>query len=125
LLPFHDALEEARRAVLKGTAGDPVRRGIELLVREWDRFLEREEVEPVAAVGELFHPEEEEAVGELPARPDRRDGLVAEVVQQGYRSPAGLLRPAKVLVARRPASPGAAAAAPPAPVEEARGDPPE
>ena len=54
----------------------------------------------MAAVGRPFRPEEAEAVGEVPADARHPDGSVAEVVQQGYRFYGGLLRPAKVIVAR-------------------------
>jgi molecular chaperone GrpE (heat shock protein) len=100
LLPFHDAFDHAEAAAREMPPDDPFRRGLELLSREWDRFLAAEKVQPVAREGEEFRPEEEEAVGELPADADHPGGSVAEVVQQGYRFVGGLLRPAKVLIAR-------------------------
>lgn len=102
LLPIIEAFRSARDAVAKLPAQDPVRRGMELLDREWSTFLKHEGVEPVARVGAPFRPEEAEAVGETPASELAPDGAVAEVVQQGYRFFGGLLRPAKVVVARAP-----------------------
>jgi hypothetical protein len=46
--------------------------------------------------------DEAEAVGETVADEAHPDGTVAEIVQQGYRFFGGLLRPAKVVVARAP-----------------------
>jgi molecular chaperone GrpE len=100
LLPLIEAFRAAGRSLTRLEPTDPLRRGLELLDREWTTFLRHEGVEPVAEVGQPFRPEEEEAVGEAPAGPARPDGSVAEVVQQGYRYFGGVLRPAKVIVAR-------------------------
>jgi molecular chaperone GrpE len=114
LLPLIEAFRAGHDAVGHLPAADPVRRGFELLDREWSTFLKREGVEPVAEVGGPFQAEEAEAVGEAPADATHPDGTVREVVQQGYRFFGGLLRPAKVVVARengpRRASTGGAAA---------------
>jgi molecular chaperone GrpE len=101
LLPFNDAIEKANLAGRQLPPDHPLRLGFELLLREWDRFLATERFEPVARVGEPFRADEQEAIGEVPATPERPDGIVAEIVQQGYRCAGGLLRPAKVFVARR------------------------
>ncbi|HEV2317490.1 MAG TPA: nucleotide exchange factor GrpE [Thermoplasmata archaeon] len=100
LLPIHEAFTHAEEAALKLPAGDPLRRGMELLVQEWKRFLTAEQFRPVARVGDRFHPDDEEAIAEIAADAEHEPGTVAEVVQQGYRSPGGLLRPAKVVVVR-------------------------
>jgi molecular chaperone GrpE len=100
LLPILEGFRTARDALAHLPASDPVRKGLEILDREWMTFLKHEGVEPVASVGRPFRAEEAEAVGETDATADRPDGTVAEVVQQGYRFYGGLLRPAKVIVAR-------------------------
>jgi molecular chaperone GrpE len=119
LLPIIEAFRVARASFAHLPSSDPTRKGLDLLDHEWTKFLKHEGVEPVAAVGEPFHAEEAEAVGELPADENRPAGTVAEVVQQGYRFYGGLLRPAKVIVARAVDSPRAAgsAEAPPTPEE--------
>jgi molecular chaperone GrpE len=105
LLPILEAFRAARESTARLAADDPVRRGIELLDREWSTFLRHEGVEPVARVGAPFQPEEAEAVGEAPAPAGTPAGAVVEIVQQGYRFFGGLLRPAKVIVARGPTDP--------------------
>jgi molecular chaperone GrpE len=79
---------------------DPLRKGLELLAHEWTAFWKAEGVESVARVGERFHADAHEAVAEAPPTPDSPAGTIVEVVQQGYRARGGLLRPAKVVVAR-------------------------
>ena len=105
LMPIVEAFRAARDAMTKLPADDPLRRGMDLLDREWGAFLHHEGVEPVAKVGSPFRPDEAEAVGEAPVPRGGSPGNVVEVVQQGYRFFGGLLRPAKVIVAREVAAP--------------------
>ena len=100
LLPIIEAFRTARDSLAHLPVSDPVRKGLDLLDREWTTFLKREGVEPVVIVGRPFRAEEAEAIGEAPVTGAHPDGSVAEVVQQGYRFFGGLLRPAKVIVAR-------------------------
>jgi molecular chaperone GrpE len=110
LLPLYDGLAKASESIRSLPETDPLRRGLELLHREWQRFLDKEEVAAVARVGELFRPEVMEAVGETPAADSKSDGTVAEVVQQGYLAGTRLLRAARVTVAKK--------VKPKAPIEE-------
>ena len=100
LLPIIEAFRVARESFAHLPASDPMRKGLDLLDHEWTTFLKREGVEPVAATGRPFRADEAEAVGEVAADDPHPDGTIAEVVQQGYRFFGGLLRPAKVIVAR-------------------------
>ena len=102
LLPILEAFRAARESVAGLPPVDPVRRGLDLLDREWTTFLKAEGVEPVVEIGGPFRPDEAEAVGETLPAGDRPEGTVAEIVQQGYRFLGGLLRPAKVIVVRSP-----------------------
>jgi len=100
LLPLLEAFRAASGSLAHLPPADPLRRGLELLDREWATFLRHEGVEAVAEVGRPFHSGEEEAVGDGAPTEEAPDGTVLEVVQQGYRFYGGLLRPAKVIVAR-------------------------
>ena len=99
LIPLYEAFGHARRSIPDEAA--ELARGFDLLEAEWQKFFQRESVRPVATVGAPFVPEDEEAVGETAAGEGRPEGTVVEIVQQGYRCSGGLLRPAKVVVARR------------------------
>lgn len=115
LLPILEAFERAQDATAHLPPKDPIRHGLELLGREWTAFLEAEGVQTVGQPGVPFNPETHEAVAETAASPLHPVGIVVEVVQQGYRFAGGLLRPAKVVVARKapPPSETAATAEPP------------
>jgi molecular chaperone GrpE len=100
LIPLVEGFQNAEGAAKSLPPTDPLRRGLELLGRELDTVLRSVGFVPVARIGDPFRPEEHEAVGEIVGTKDLSDGSVAEIVQQGYRFQGGLLRPAKVLVAR-------------------------
>jgi molecular chaperone GrpE len=102
LIPIVEGFDNAEAAAKSLPLSDPLRRGLELLGRELDAVLQSVGFAPVARVGDPFRPEEHEAVGETAGEKDVADGAIAEIVQQGYRFQGGLLRPAKVLVARAP-----------------------
>ncbi|MFZ0698758.1 MAG: nucleotide exchange factor GrpE [Thermoplasmata archaeon] len=121
LIPLYEAVQGASGALAAGHSADDVRRGLDLLDREWQRLILREGVEPVARVGAPFRAEEAEAVAEAPPTGDQVEGTVVEIVQQGYRFPGGLLRPAKVVVARSPGPPEAPASASPPELPESAG----
>jgi molecular chaperone GrpE len=115
LLPILEGFRSAHSAIAHLPSDHPVRRGVELLDREWAKFLKHEGVEPVAEVGDPFRADECEAVGEAPPTDRSPPGTVNEVVQQGYRYFGGLLRPAKVLVSRATPTAGELPATDPAP----------
>ena len=111
LIPLYEASQRAREAVARLPSNDPVRKGVELLAREWMAYFDSERVTAVARSGDRFRAEWHEAVAEAPVTDQAPDGTILEIVQQGYRMDTLLLRPAKVVVARAPASAGPKAAA--------------
>lgn len=120
-LPLFEATERARATVRRMPESDPIRKGVELLAKEWDAFFEVQNIVPTAKAGMTFKADIHEAVAETAPGPGHPDGTVAEVVQQGYRVGGGLLRPAKVVVARKKSTihpPAEAAAASVAEPEE-------
>lgn len=119
LLPILEAFERAEDATAHLPAKDPIRHGLELLGKEWNAFLEAEGVQTIGQAGVPFNPDVHEAVAETSASPLHPVGIVVEVVQKGYRFAGGLLRPAKVVVARKMAP----ASDPPPIVEPPPADP--
>lgn len=103
LLPVMDNLERAlEHAVEEGGAEAAMVKGLELTSQELWKVLERHGVERVEALGEPFDPELHEAMMQQ-EDPDADDNTVIGVLQKGYLFHGRLLRPAMVVVSKRPA----------------------
>jgi len=99
LLPVLDNLQ---RALKSNAGGDTLRDGIEQTLRGFEAVLANEGVKPLDVAGEPFDPRVAEAVGTLPAANGVAEDTVVEVAEKGYKLGDDLLRPAKVIVAKRP-----------------------
>ena len=73
--------------------------GIELILRKLQGFLDTEGVLAIDAEGQMFDPNEHEAISMEPSE-DHESGQIIEVVQTGYRLGDRVLRPARVRVAQ-------------------------
>jgi molecular chaperone GrpE len=98
LLPVLDNLQ---RALQSKAAGETLRGGLEQTLRGFEAVLESEGVKAIDVRGEPFDPRVAEAVGTSPADGVAEDTVV-DVTEQGYALGDELLRPAKVIVAKRP-----------------------
>jgi molecular chaperone GrpE len=96
LLPALDHLDHA----LKAAEGhEDVIKGFALVRDEIVKALGRVGIQPFEPKGELFDPNEHEAMVQQPSE-DAESGTVIEVYQQGYRINGAVLRPARVVVAQ-------------------------
>ncbi len=83
-------------------AGDAVHQGVQVAYDAMLALLLREGVERIFAQGRPFDPTHHEAVAVVPAGADGRDDMhVVEVTSPGYMFAGRVLRPAKVVVAKR------------------------
>jgi len=114
LLPLHDVLLSAheqalRRAEILEKAGEGSKevaellRGLEMIFKEFTKFFEAEEVRAIEAVDKPYDFNFHDVIGqvETDARPE---GVVVEEVARGYTMGGKVLRPARVRVAKKPAS---------------------
>ena len=95
LLPALDHLDHALQAA---QADDEVVKGFALVREEIVKALGRVGIQPFSPKGEVFDPNEHEAMVQQPSE-DAESGTVIEVYQQGYRLNGSVLRPARVVVA--------------------------
>lgn len=103
MLPVMDNLERAlEHAVEEGGSEAPMVKGLELTSQELWKVLERHGVERIEALGEPFDPELHEAMMQQEDA-DADENTVIGVMQKGYLSYGRLLRPAMVVVSKRPA----------------------
>jgi molecular chaperone GrpE len=104
LLDVRDSLE---LGIAAGAGADPARlvEGMEATLRLVNRAFEKSGISVVDPQGQAFDPEFHEAMVTQPT-PDHPAGTVLAVVQKGYVLNGRLLRPARVVIARAPESPG-------------------
>lgn len=97
LLPVLDNLQ---RALESSTGGEALRTGLEQTLRGFEAVMSGEGVKPIEVKGEPFDPRIAEAVGTAPSDGVAEDTVI-EVTEKGYKLGDDLLRPAKVIVAKR------------------------
>lgn len=98
-LPVLDNLERALS--FEGASADALRNGVQQTLKGFEAVLGMEGVKPIAVKGEKFDPKIAEAIG-TQAADGVEDDVVLEEAQKGYMIGEELLRPAKVIVAKRP-----------------------
>jgi len=100
LLPILDGFQLALNA--EG-GGEDYRKGVEIIYLQFLGTLQRLGLEPIEAIGKPFDPNMHEAIAtvETDAVPDQH---VVDEMQQGFFYKKRLLRPAKVRVAKQPAT---------------------
>lgn len=97
-----DAVDSVERA-LRMEPGDP---GLTAVLAQMEAILARHGVVRIEAAGARFDPERHEAIAVQPSD-DVPDQTVLEVARSGFGIDDWVLRPAQVVVARRPADQGA------------------
>jgi molecular chaperone GrpE len=97
LLPVLDNLERALSTADPDDRENPMRRGVELILKEMLDVLGKQGLRAVASVGSPFDPNQHEAVEVQPAD-GVAEGTVIETMQKGYIFQERLLRPALVKV---------------------------
>ena len=96
MLPIVDNLE---RALAAASDTDPLRKGVELTLKQMLDMLRKRGVKPIEALGADFDPNFHQAVIHEVSS-EHREGEVMEELQRGYLLGERLLRPAMVKVAK-------------------------
>lgn len=110
LLPVFDNLERAVGSTTPTSDVKSVVDGIRMVLKLFEDSAERLGLHRVKSVGERFDPALHEAIQQLETN-DQAPGTIVREIVAGYRFGERLVRPAMVVVARKPAE----AAAPPVP----------
>ncbi len=98
---FLPVLDNLERALQSKADGQMLRGGVEQTVRGFEAVLAGEGVKPIEVEGRSFDPRVAEAIGTAASDTVAEDTVV-DVAQKGYTLGEELLRPAKVIVAKRP-----------------------
>lgn len=103
LIPVLDNLDMALAAVTsaQGGSGDSLRLGVEMVLGQARGILRDAGLEEVNAVGQAFDPTWHEAVSQQETT-EVPEGQVIQQLRKGYKLQERLLRPASVIVARKP-----------------------
>ena len=101
LFPILDDFERALANASPADRESSWGQGIQLVERNLRGLLAAEGVERIEASGADFDPRLHEALGSSPSS-DVPEGHVLNVVRQGYRRGERVLRPAQVIIAKRP-----------------------
>lgn len=101
LLPFDDIFEGVLKQMDNNPAADMVHKGVEMLKREFTRFLESIGVKKIDTKGAFFNHEFHEAI-ETVETDSYKEGEIIEEVRSGYIFNNRVIRPALVKVAKRP-----------------------
>lgn len=123
LLPVFDNLERATAHASQADAAGGVKalsEGINLVIKQFLDTLRKLGIERIETVGSPFDPGQHEAIQQLETDAFA-PGVVAAEVQAGYRAGERLVRPALVVVAKRPPAAAPEEGAPQAPAEPNRG----
>ena len=98
LLPVIDDLERALDAINKGGDIDSLKEGVDLIYKNFVKYLERQHVTPIDSTGKDFDTDVHEAVTMFPAPDPSMKGKVIDTTIKGYMINDKVLRHAKVVV---------------------------
>lgn len=104
LLPILDNFERALQAAEATRELEPLLEGVRLTERQIKALLARYDIHPIEAIGQPFDPNLHEAIHRVETD-DYEDGIIIDEVERGYRMGDRVLRPSRVIVARRPPQP--------------------
>ena len=101
LLQVRDSLERGLETDPGSATAESVLEGQKLTLRMLSKVLEDHHLEEIDPIGQPFDPELHEAMTVIPSA-DHDENTVIEVLQKGYRLHDRLVRPAMVVVSRKP-----------------------
>lgn len=101
LLEVRDSMERGLEVADESATVESLREGQQLTLRMLAKVMEDHDLEVIDPKGQRFDPELHEAMTVMPAG-DVDENTVIEVLQKGFRLHDRLIRPARVVVSRKP-----------------------
>ncbi|MEI8060842.1 MAG: nucleotide exchange factor GrpE [Candidatus Berkelbacteria bacterium] len=98
LLPVLDHFQLAAKHLPKELDTDNWAQGIKQIEKQFENILFENGLERIDSIGQEFSPELHEAIEEVDS--DQASGIIVEEILSGYKFAGGILRPAKVKVAK-------------------------
>ncbi|HOK56374.1 MAG TPA: nucleotide exchange factor GrpE [bacterium] len=100
LIPFDEIFESVLKQIDRTPSVEVIKKGLELLKKEFEKFLENLGVKKIQAKGEKFNPHFHEATGVIETD-DFEDGIIVEEEKSGYLYNDRVIKPSMVKVAKR------------------------
>jgi len=99
LLPIFDNFERA----LEDTSNDTksLKEGLEMILKQFSSFLEKEKVEQIKAIGEKFDPTVHEVLTSEESSEHEENTIISQFVK-GYTINSRVLRPSQVVISKKP-----------------------
>ncbi len=99
LLPVLDSFEMAMKNKESWEAvPENWRKGVEYIYNQLKGILTNNGIEAIEKVGEKFNPEIHHSVEEIETAESEKDHTIEEIIQKGYKTSKGVIRPAKVKI---------------------------
>ncbi len=100
LIPFDEIFENVLKQMDKIDSLESIKKGIELLKKEFTKLLENFGVKKISSIGEKFDPRFHEASGFVETE-TFEDGIIVEEEKSGYIYNDRVIRPALVKIAKK------------------------
>jgi molecular chaperone GrpE len=100
-----DAVDSVERALRGVDPINPMAEGLRAVLEQMEAVLERQGITRVGEIGDPFDPDLHEAVGVVQTD-QAPDHTIVDVARSGWRMGDRVIRPAEVIVSRRPADDG-------------------
>ena len=99
LIPIFDNFERA----LEDTSSDTksLKEGLEMILKQFSSFLEKEKVEQIKAIGEKFDPTVHEVLTSEESSEHEENTIISQFVK-GYMINNRVLRPSQVVISKKP-----------------------
>lgn len=102
LLPVRDSLERGLEAAEDQAASvEALKEGKQLIMKMLTKVMDDHGLQTIDPAGEVFDPEKHEAMTMLPSA-EHAENTIIDVIEKGYQLHERLIRPAKVVVSRKP-----------------------
>ena len=100
LIQIEDNLERALE--VPNATLESLKEGVEMIQKQFSTFLKNQKVEPIEAIGKSFDPNLHEVLNQQESE-EHEENTVIEQYSKGYTLNGRILRPAKVVISKKPA----------------------
>ena len=100
LLLINDNLERAFSA--ENPTVESMKQGVDMILKQFHTFLEKEKVELIEALGKKFDPAIHEVMCQVESE-EHEENTITEEFSKGYQLNGRILRPSKVVISKPPA----------------------